>query len=56
MASDKPDRAAPTEIEVTPKMIAAGLEALFRWDDALRDDECMVEAIYRAMVASQPTR
>jgi hypothetical protein len=37
------------EIEITPEMIEAGLLALYQWDDALRDDECLIGAVYKAM-------
>jgi len=47
--ADKPETDKNPGIEVTPEMIEAGLDALFRGDDRFRDDESLVRSIYRAM-------
>lgn len=51
--NDKSVGAPEDEIEITPAMVEAGVAALWHCDDHLGDDECTVEAIYRAMASSR---
>lgn len=44
------------EIEITPKMIAAGLKAFYIFDSRFDDDETAVINIFRAMVSQSVRR
>lgn len=57
--ADRPARpeAGPSgdEIEITPEMIEAGVEAYYAADRRVVDTEYVVTAIYQAMVTAQRT-
>jgi hypothetical protein len=45
------DRPSPSEIEITPTMLAAGVDVLAGYDKRLSMDDEIVAAIYCAMAA-----